>query len=380
MKITIDGQNITIDNENQSSVVIKATVCRFTLAKNITANQILELISAAKQQIEFTALAEGKLSSLKINFTLTNRMHQIIREGTYLQRIQYIQLVGKHDSIFRQDQFSDAVAYYNFDEILRKERILNYLFSNTKSRRIIAVHFQYAKYDEEIREGLHVMPRKHPTDNCVFVENEEALEYAVGNCSIRATLVIDGHWLHNEECIHGVWDKHNAEELAHKIADIVNTYPGQIAHINLLGCETGHIAQSLDGRILPNRLFFKYDQKPGARYREMGDQRNRAIYVSADEQDSVFCPESLAYKVCAKLKDRSIAVTATTKLLYPWPPENPVMNIGSDTDEWKNPNQTWEDTDLKDQYCERLNKVKSVTQVDISHSHTHTKRAWAYRM
>lgn len=155
-----------------------------------------------------------------------------------------------------------------------------------------------------------------------------------------------------------------------------------------LGCGVQYLALSsnngddgflaAEGVISGRRLFFKYDHKPELVERFMGAQRNRATYISKNHE-SVFSPDSLAYKVLSKLLDPSIAVTATPKLLYPWPPQDPVINIGSDTEEWKSSEQVWAANPNKDPLCVRLGQVKSVTQINATQSMSNSKRPWKFR-
>jgi len=50
------------------------------------------------------------------------------------------------------------------------------------------------------------MYRNHPKDGCVYMESEAALILALNQCLPGSTLVIDGHWVHNSEVRHDVWD------------------------------------------------------------------------------------------------------------------------------------------------------------------------------
>jgi len=377
MKVTIiknDDQStvITVDN---STATLKGNTCKFKFSNDVSAEEIIQTIQAANNEYRLT---NGDSSS-KIDFQLTKKMHQKIREGSYLQRVRYVQLVECVDAIWRQDQYRDAVNFYEFMQSLKSMGIVNYFDSEFKSKRIIAVHHQYVKRDEEIREGLKVMHHKHKEDYPVFVESEASLIYALNDCLPGSTLVVDGHWVHGKSVRHGVWDPSNAEELAEKIANLVNNMPGKISHINLLGCESGMINSSLEGVIVRKNLFFKYDHKPELKTRFMAEQRNRAIYVST-ANESVFSPDSLAFKLIAKLADPSIAVTATPKLLYPWPPNSPRINIGSDSDNWKDEPQAWEPNTSPEETCALLGEIKSVTQINSTEIDTHSKRPWTYRM
>lgn len=343
-----------VKNINVITPIIKSP----QIKKNADAAEILNFISEYKQ------------------VPLTRKMHRTIREAGYIQQIQYLDLVGLQPEIARQEQFQDAVNLYKFQTRLNHIGVKNCFAKDVlQSKRIVAVHPTYVQVDEEVIEGLKTMPLKHQEDNTVFVESDVSLEYAIENCLPDATLVIDGHWMHNKKCMHGVWDLVNAEEIATKITNIINNNPGKIIHINLLGCEAGVLRKDVDPNILENKqLFFKYDknQRPLSANRECADMRNRAIFISENNQ-SLFDPESFAYQVLSKLEDKSIAVTATQSLVYPYPVKNPRFNIASDASNWKAENHYWRDPDA------RLNNLKSITQVDSRFVVGHPKRPWSLR-
>ncbi len=342
------------------------------------ADEILNAIKDIKAQVEKMLNLPTGCSIEVVNFILRRKTHQKIRDSDYIQRIKYIDLVGMRDEICRQEQFRDAVFFHKFNEMLRKLRILNYFTSDFKTKRIIAVHPKYVEIDDEIREGLKVMHYKHAADHPVFVESEQALFCALNDCLPGTTLVIDGHWVHNKQSMHGVWDVCDAATLATKIANLVNLFHGKIAHINLLGCETGAVAPFLDQKIADG-LFFKYDIRPELLERKMALQRNRAIYIS-NGKSTVFSPGSVAYELLHRLEDTNIAVTATPKLLYPYPPEDPQFNIGSDSEEWKVKTHFWNETLNPNQIVKRLGEVKSITQINIENLKTCNKTPWHLRL
>lgn len=367
MKTVTYNENLTIITVRGFTATIKGNVCTFNFeSNNVTTADIIETIQEA--------LIHANLLNIKLDLALLCKMHQVVCKGSYIARIKYIRLIGCVEQISRQTQFKDALDFSAFERILARNRINNFFASEFKSKRIVAVHPLYLEFDEEIREGLKVMQQKHPEDNTVIVNCEKALAYALKDCLPNATLVIDGHWTHNEQSRHGIWEAACAKEIAERIAELVNAHPGKISHVNLLGCESGKISNNLE-YIVNKNLFFKYDHQAPTVDREMREMRNRAIYVSTNGEN-IFDPNSLAFQVLRKLHDPTIAVTATPKLLYPWPPEDPKYNIGSDTKNWKDKSQAWELNTTEDELSRKLGQVKSITQVT---SKTTSKCPWALR-
>lgn len=378
-----DPEIITITNE-KFVAILKLNNCTFRMPKSfVTAEVILktiqDVISVFEEQ-KFRSQNEvpNLLANLELNLHLIRSMHHVISKSSHIQKIRYLQLVGDRPEISRQDGFREAVNFYNFNNKLSAIGILNYFASEHKTKRIIAVHPTYVDDDEEITMGLKVMHHKYPEDYPVFVESEESLKYALDDCLIGTTLVIDGHWEHKKKSRHGVWWYDTADNISQKIADAVNAVPGKITHVNLLGCESGKIDNKENSAFNKNMLFFKYDQKPTSADRDMGLLRNRAVYVGTKE-DSVFDDESLAFQVLARLSDPLIAVTATPKILYPWPPEEPIFNIGSDSENWEDKPQSWIHKGDESELSVLLGEIKSVTQINPATIASHSKRPWKYR-
>ena len=88
----------------------------------------------------------------------------------------------------------------------------------------------------------------------------------------------------------------------------------------------------------------------------------------------VFC--DLAFLLLEKLNDRAIAVSAPPSLDYPYPPENPRFNIGSDSVLWKTKSHAWLDSKHEQESYRLLRKTKSITQVHASAMLTHRKKPW----
>ncbi len=355
-------------------VEFKDNNCHFKFSKREALTPEMILASIANAVEAYKANHDGEKPILH----LQKRMHQVIRVGTFAQRVAYISLVGMQDAIWRQAEFRDAVECFEFSSQLSRVGIVNHFASDKQSRRIIAVHPHYVEYDEEIREGLKVMHYKHAADNPMFVCSEQALILALDTCQPGSTLVIDGHWEHGKSSLHGVWDPSDATTLARRIAELLNARPSKIAHVNLLGCHSGYVNPHLDGVISTEHLFFKYRCDKHKADREMATQRDRATYVSIN-QESVFAPDSLAHQLLDSLSDDSIAVTASAKMLFPWPPEDPRMNIGSDSEVWKDAKHCWQPSTDADDISASLGQVKSVTQISVRYEEDHTKAPWLNR-
>jgi len=243
------------------------------------------------------------------------------------------------------------------------------------------VHLDYIEHDEEIREGIKVTQFKHSKDNPVFVESESSLMYALEHCINGSTLVIDGHWVHGGNSTFGVWALGPAHEIAKKIADVVNSFPGKVAHINLLGCKSGSLVTKKERSICDSKVFFKYSIMPSKENREMAEFRNRATYVSESKGDIVFHPNSLAFQLLSKLDDQKIAVTAVPSYGYPYPPEDPKFNIASDSEQWNTKQHYWlKNKEKEEDIYYKLRTTKSITQINVEHITSSSKSPSTFKV
>ena len=64
-----------------------------------------------------------------LEFRLTRELHRIVASGTFKHRIEYINLVGLRDEIWRQQQFRDAVQFFDSEKLLQKIGVRNILLS-----------------------------------------------------------------------------------------------------------------------------------------------------------------------------------------------------------------------------------------------------------
>ena len=252
-----------------------------------------------------------------IYFVSTKPMIQIMADAPFAEQREFVNLVGVSVAIGRHSQYKPSVTWYEFQKTLRREAIENNTQTGVEAKRIYAVHPLYMK-DDEIRSGLRIANLKHPQDNTIYVESEGSLHLALEKCQPLSTLVIDGHWVHGEASLQGVWSAFPAAILAEHIANILKQYKGKVAHVILLGCQAGHLSDSAVRALDEKNLFIKSIQHPLSLQREMAKFRDRAIYIS-DAGEMPFDPDSLAGQLFNKIQDEGIAVTASHSNTYPYP-------------------------------------------------------------
>jgi hypothetical protein len=368
--------------------------CSFKISDNSSAHDILCLIDEAKKQIQahlaivYTNINLNWCAQLDntllndhevfVELVLTRKMHMLIREGSFTQKLKYIILVGLRPEITRQNEFLEIQEFMWLQGQIKKIGIPNHFENGMGVKRIHAVHPYYIRYDDEVREELKVTQAIHSSDNPLFVSSHNSLCYALEMCELGATLVINGHWAHGKATMYGVWDLASAEVMAQNIAQVINLYPGKIAHINLLGCESGALDPELKNTKCKNQLFFKYEEKPEKSQREMAEFRNRAIFIS-EHGESIFATNSLAFLLLLKLNDPTIAVSAPPSLDYPFPVKDSRFNIGSDSSMWKIQQHYWKASAHEQETYRLLRETKSITQINASVMNTHSKRPWRLR-
>ncbi len=393
--------NVIVISDNENRALLRKNTnktagagnyfCNFIIDDAATVQDIINFISETRKQIQaLLSFTNGDVkihwfehvdntllgdSVISVELLLTRKMHRLVSVGNFAQKLEYVRLVGLRPEIARQSEFFEIQEFRWLQGQLRKLGIPNHIQNTGAVRRIHVVHPYYLRHDEEVCEELKVTHAIHSKDNPLFVSSHSSLCYALELCEPGTTLVINGHWAHGKSMMYGIWDMANSEGMSKNISDVVNKYPGKIDHINLLGCESGALDDELSDNTCINKLFFKYDKKPEKALREMAEFRNRAHFISA-QGESVFHPNSLAFLLLAKLDDRSIAVSAPPSLDYPFPPENPRFNIGSDSVLWKTKSHFWLDPTQGQESYRLLKKTKSITQVHASVMLTHRKKPW----
>lgn len=309
-------------------------------------------------------------------FEANRKLNRLIAtKGTLLQQIEYLGLVGITDAIDRRPDLRNAANYHKFCETLCQNRIVNPSLAihaekqfNEPIRRIHAVHPLFLK-DPEIRSGLYISQRKDTEhDKVLYVCSPETLKLAIEHCAPNATLIIDGHWLHDKIATHGVWEQVSAEQIAQALNELLTEYPGKISSIRLLGCEAGYLSdfETIPETFNPTTLIFKENRSAHFFQKEMAEFRNRAVYFS-HHGESPFAECSLAGKIISQLPPSGIKVSACASRTYPFPADGQsIFNIGSDAKEWVGPHFWATPSAANPVWYTKLQRLKSITFIQQS--------------
>jgi len=294
--------------------------------------------------------------------------------GTLLQQIAYLEVMGITDAIARHPGLKVATNWHIFCKDLAKIGIINPALTLNASNNFIApikrLHLVHSIFllDEEISSGLHISIIKNtPHNRVLYINSPEMLELALTHCRPNATLIIDGHWVHDARMTHGVWENATAQEIGRDINRLFVKCPGKIKAIRLLGCESGYLSslEALNVTFKPHKLRFKSETTPQFHTKPMAEFRDRAIYY-CHKKESPFAQTSLANQVIISLsnKENQISVTAAPSYTYPFPTnvKKGQFNIGSNTPVWSGPHM-WSvrDSSHEPQWYEKLQKMKSIT-------------------
>lgn len=375
----VETVGITIkENTKHMSARLSLYQCDFKVAPHSTPQNILDALTYVyhtylpqlQNQHNHSPITYGniltcdhtELDGILFDLVVNQRMNKVFSNATFIEQIEYIHLTGLRPEITKQIAYKNVVDFFKFQKILQSRGIQNNFLTNVRPKRIHAVHPTYAEYDDEIGDGLLVTMRKHPNDHTVYVESIESLEASLNHCEPGSTLVIDGHWLHGKTSMHGVWENVDAETLSQNIASLIKKYPGKISKINLLGCESGTLRDNIDETINPSHLFFKFknlSSDPNDPLAHIANFRTRALYVP-ESTEVIFDDTSLAGRLIQTLDDKSISVTATPRLGYPYPSLSPEINIASDSKQWDLPH-FWLHTERSELY-NLCRNTKCVTQ------------------
>jgi len=366
-----ESRNITMtlrQSQKNYSDNLNFFECTFKLQKSSTAEDVIDILNKMRESItkKYPAnkiFAESPDSShdsslALVKLQLTKQMYSLISNGTFIQKLQFISLVGLTTKMTSNIQFKQAVDHIQFQDSLQARGIENDMMFSSSFKRIHAVHPHYVRHDDEIGQGLLVTTHNHSNDNPIFVGNESALALAVEKCDAHSTLVIDGHWLHGKRSMHGVWDCVDAEEISSIITTLINKNPGKISKVILLGCESGMLRSDLEDAIEQDNLFVN-SRLDSRSYLEVQNFRKKITYISEND-GSIFAEGSLAKEILDKLEDKKISVRATPALGYPYPPGHPQINIASDAESWDS-EHFWDEKDNTPLY-NFCRQTKSVTQ------------------